>query len=56
MKSQHFTHRPPSVGIHLLSDPFPKRTTFMNVEEQATSVSEKRRIPRPKMKKSGLRA
>jgi hypothetical protein len=24
-RTQFFTHRPPSSGIHLLSDPFPER-------------------------------
>jgi hypothetical protein len=30
---QHFTHRPPSSGNHLLSDPFPERSN-----EGATSL------------------
>ena len=25
LRPQFFTHRPPSSGIHLLSDPFPER-------------------------------
>jgi hypothetical protein len=24
-RTQYFTHRPPTLGIHLLTDPFPER-------------------------------
>jgi hypothetical protein len=56
MKYQHFAHRPPSAGIHLLSDPLPKRTTSIYVEEKPILGPPKRRTMRSKTKKPGLRA
>lgn len=50
MNNQSFTHRPPSTGIHLLSDPLPKRSADL---EDKNLVSAKR--PPAKNKKSGTR-
>jgi hypothetical protein len=54
MSFQHFAHRPPSVGIHLLTDPLPHRSISISAEEQPL-VSSKRRTRQIKRKKSGLR-
>jgi hypothetical protein len=56
---QIFTHRQPSSGIHLLSDPFPTRlnaqtTLFERAEllsAQRDFLSSTRRIPMAEMKK-----
>jgi hypothetical protein len=54
MKYQYFAHRPPSVGIHLLSDPLPKRSISICTESQALTSS-KRQAAQTKMKKPDLR-
>ncbi|MDB4793532.1 hypothetical protein OAG63_00705 [Methylacidiphilales bacterium] len=55
MKDQSFTHRPPTTGIHLLSDPLPKRTTSLDVEEQRRNLVLSK-IAAARNKKSGLRS
>ncbi len=52
---QLFTHRPPTSGIHLLSDPFPNRlnsdiSLFSRAEtlsSQREFIASTRRIPNP---------
>jgi hypothetical protein len=50
---QLFTHRPPTSGIHLLSDPFPERlngstslyTRAENLSSQREYIAASRRLP-----------
>jgi len=55
MKAQHFTHRPLSAGVHLLSDPPPQRVASGQTENQ-NLTSSKRSVLQSKVKKSGLRS
>ena len=56
---QLFTHRPPTSGIHLLSDPFPERlngsTSLYNRAENLSSqrefIAASRRLPTLQTKK-----
>jgi hypothetical protein len=58
MSKIYFAHRPPSVGVHLLSDPFPPRTVSPaalqgDIEDTAST----KRLPRStKAKKPTLRS
>jgi hypothetical protein len=56
---QLFTHRPPSSGIHLLSDPFPERlngttslfTRAESLSSQREIIAAPRRLPTLAVKK-----
>jgi len=54
MKRQNFSHRPPTIGIHLLSDPPPPRIASTRAESQ-NLTSPKQASAQPKIKKAGLR-
>jgi hypothetical protein len=58
MSKIYFAHRPPSVGVHLLSDPFPPRTVSPAAsqgDEADTGVSKRQTRP-AKTKKPTLRS
>jgi hypothetical protein len=50
MKEQTFAHRPPSEGVHLLSDPFPERVESPAATQTKTKTVTQ--IPQAKDKKS----
>jgi len=58
MKKLLFAHRPPSPGIHLLSDPFPERVQSPSSlrAENEDLISSKQKSAKAKAKKSGLDA
>jgi len=58
MSKPYFAHRPPSVGVHLLSDPFPPRSVSPAArqgENSDTGVSKRQTRP-AKAKKATLRS
>jgi hypothetical protein len=53
MKDQTFAHRPPSTGVHLLSDPLPERVVSMAATSTNEAKSLTRARHRAKARKSG---
>ena len=58
MSKIYFAHRPPSVGVHLLSDPFPPRTVSPAALQTTDGDLALKRQTRPasKSKKPTLRS